>query len=50
MQEPLQDNAVKSVMTGRTSQGDRTCPVTTGQTAAVRVKESHCHDRMRYTV
>jgi hypothetical protein len=47
--QPLLDNAVKNVMTERTGQGDRTRPVTIGQTTVVRVRESRCRDRTCYT-
>jgi hypothetical protein len=40
---------MKNVMTGRTGQGDRTRPVTTGQIVTACVKESRCRDRTRYT-
>jgi hypothetical protein len=36
-------------MTGRTGQSDQTRSVTTGQTVAVRIRQSRCHDRTRFT-
>jgi hypothetical protein len=37
-------------MIGRTGQSDRTRSVTTGQIAAVRIRESHCRDWTRFSV